>query len=82
MQSNTFFNNKLLGYIATDEGAGQYSGFLATAEKHYPQYVEEIRGMASGANITFEKVPYYLEQRHISNCSTRAFIQAHVASFD
>ncbi len=34
----------------------------------------------------FEKkpwaIPYYLEHTHISNCSTWAFIQAHIASFD
>ncbi len=28
------------------------------------------------------RVPYYLEHTHISNCSTWAFTQAHVASFD
>ncbi len=33
-------------------------------------------------SLGYWQVPYYLEQRHISNCSTRAFIQAHVASFD
>ncbi len=56
MENNTFFNRRLLQYMATDTGDSQFRGYLATAEQHYPQYVDEIRGMASGANITFNKV--------------------------
>ena len=56
MENNTFFNSRLLQYITTDTGDSQFKGYLATAEEHYPQYVDEIRGMASGANITFNKV--------------------------
>ena len=56
MQNNTFFTSKVLPHNKTQDGAALYAGYLHTAESLYPQYVDEVRGMADGAKIAFDKV--------------------------
>lgn len=56
MENNAFFNNKLLPYNKTQDGATLYEKYLHTAESTYPQYVEEIQGMADGAKIGFDEL--------------------------
>ncbi len=56
MKNNTFFNSKMLPYNSTAEGAGWYSSYLTSAQTTYPQYVDELHGIADGAKIPFSKV--------------------------
>ena len=57
MDSNSFFNSKMLSYNSTAEGGAVYSRFYHSVATAYPQYLDELRGMADGANISFSKVP-------------------------
>jgi len=40
--------------VATGHFARQFKGCIAAAKKHYPQFVEEIRGWADGAGVPFQ----------------------------
>lgn len=48
--------NYLYSFYETDEGRRLYNSSLAATEKCYPHIVEEIRGMAEGSNVPFEKL--------------------------
>ncbi|CAI8008523.1 hypothetical protein GBAR_LOCUS5833 [Geodia barretti] len=56
MDSNSFFNSKMLSYNSTAEGGAVYSRFYHSVATAYPQYLDELRGMADGANISFSKL--------------------------
>lgn len=56
MDNNTFFNSKMLSYNSTAEGKSLYGRFYHTVAAAYPGYLDELRGMADGANISFSKV--------------------------
>lgn len=56
MDNNTFYNSKVLSYNTTAEGAWLYSTYLQTAKDTFPQYVEELQGLADGAKMDFSKV--------------------------
>lgn len=56
MQNNSFFNTKMLTYNSTAEGSALYRSFYHVVASTFPQYLDELRGMADGANITFSKV--------------------------
>lgn len=48
--------NNLNSFYETDEGRYLYNSSLAATEKCYPHIVEEIRGMAEGSDVPFEKL--------------------------
>ena len=56
MKNNTFFNEKMLPYNQTTEGSLLYLEYFDTASKRYPQYMDELRGMADGSQIPFSEV--------------------------
>lgn len=56
MENNTFFNTKMLSYNSTAKGRALYSSFYHVVAHTFPQYLDELRGMADGANTTFSKV--------------------------
>ena len=56
MARNSFFNEKMLPYNLTSEGAELYNSFLDSSARAFPAYLEEIRGMADGTNLSFSKV--------------------------
>ena len=56
MNSDSFFNSEMLSYNSTAEGSSIYTRFYHTVATLYPQYLDELRGMADGANISFSKV--------------------------
>ena len=56
MKDNSFFNSKMLSYNSTAEGSHLYTTFYKTVAAKFPHYLDELRGMADGANISFSKV--------------------------
>ena len=60
MRNNTFFNNRMLPYNQTTEGSSLYSAYLDTASKMYPQYMNELRGLADGAQMQFSEVAIHV----------------------
>lgn len=56
MTNNTFFNDRMLPYNQTTEGSSLYSAYFDTASKRYPQYMDELRGMADGTQMKFSEV--------------------------
>ena len=55
MDNNTFFREKMLPYNASSEGGELYASYLESAQA-YPDYLDEIRGMADGAELSFSEV--------------------------
>ena len=56
MANNTGLHSQLLPFAATKQGAADLAGFLALHEQVYPDYVEELRGMAAGAKQPFDSL--------------------------
>jgi hypothetical protein len=56
MQSNTFFNSKMLFYNSTAGGSALYSTYYHTVASTFPKYLDELRGMADGAGLSFSKL--------------------------
>ena len=56
MQNNTFFNTRMLPYNRTKEGSALYSSYYNVALRTFPDFLEEVKGMANGANVTFSEV--------------------------
>lgn len=56
ISANTFFKETVLAYNKTEAGATTYSSLLAAAQQKFPQYLDEVRGMASGAGLEFPQV--------------------------
>ena len=56
IRGSSFFTERLLPFNATAEGAELYSKYHNTAESSFPDYLEEIRGMATGAQLTYSEV--------------------------
>ncbi|XP_064611954.1 beta-alanyl-dopamine/carcinine hydrolase-like [Liolophura sinensis] len=55
MEDNDILNEEFLPFIRTEKGQQLYDGYLRTVQKHYPQYVEELRGMAEATGVPFSK---------------------------
>ncbi|XP_066265992.1 beta-alanyl-dopamine/carcinine hydrolase-like [Branchiostoma lanceolatum] len=45
---------EIISSLETSEGRRVYEGFLKAAKTAYPNYVEELEGMAEGAEVPFE----------------------------
>ena len=56
ISSYTFFKKRVLAYNQTEAGAVTYSSLLGAAQEHFPQYLDEVRGMADGAGLDFSLV--------------------------
>ena len=56
MQNNTFFTNVMLPYNATEAGSRLYSSYYKVVFRTFPEFLQEIAGMANGANISFSEV--------------------------
>ncbi|KAL3854886.1 hypothetical protein ACJMK2_014122 [Sinanodonta woodiana] len=84
--SSSLVQNRLLPFYKTSRGRDIYEEYLDAAEKSFPQYVKEIRGMADGSGMPFEhlflmnfskevySVHYYELQaeasKQVNGCST------------
>ena len=55
MDNNTFFKEKMLPFNASSVGGELYASYLESAQA-YPDYLDEIRGMADGAELSFSEV--------------------------
>lgn len=58
---NTFLNNyerlqELIQIYELPEGHKVYDETLACVQENFPQYVDEIKGMADGSKVSFYKV--------------------------
>jgi hypothetical protein len=60
LQRSEFFNKTLLPSYSTDIGKSVYNSSLAICKKRFPQYIEEMEGMAEGSQIPFYKVIYII----------------------
>lgn len=56
MGNNSFFNSKAVPYNMTEEGAAVYRDMLKAVNETFPQYLEELRGMADGLGLDFSTV--------------------------
>ena len=61
--------------------------YLPFAEERYPQYVDEIRGLAEGANASFEDLVVLnameavtMDALHLTKCTSMAVDEQHTAS--
>ncbi|XP_074645133.1 beta-alanyl-dopamine/carcinine hydrolase-like [Tubulanus polymorphus] len=51
-----YFETVEKDFLKTDECHKLYSGYLKVTNDNYPQYVEELQGIADGAGVSFEKI--------------------------
>jgi hypothetical protein len=51
-----FFNKVVLPAYLTSEGKHIYDTSLSICSQKFPQYLEELQGMAEGAKVPFYKV--------------------------
>lgn len=51
-----YFNDVVVKLGSTDEGKALIQDSLNLCTKKYPGYINEIKGMADGAEIEFDKV--------------------------
>lgn len=51
-----FFNDVIMKNYATDRGRRLYDETLRLCESKFPLYVEELKGLADGADVPFHKV--------------------------
>ncbi|TMW65341.1 hypothetical protein Poli38472_007983 [Pythium oligandrum] len=57
LAQNTKLQTRLLPYVqTTTEGKSIYAAFLETHETTFPEYMEELRGIANGSGIFFETI--------------------------
>ena len=56
MVTQKSFHDVMLPFSHTDEGREMIDRFLTTCQQVYPNYVDEIRGIAEGAGIMFMDV--------------------------
>ncbi len=56
MYKDTSFYGSLVRYSKTHQGAAIYNRFLNAVQKTYPQYLDEVSGMAKGSGIDFSVV--------------------------
>ena len=56
MSSNSFYNEQMLPYYSKPDGQKLYNSLTQAAMAAFPQYVEEIEGLANGAGLPFYKV--------------------------
>jgi len=56
MKNSTFFNTRMLPYNRTKEGSALYSSYYNVVLRTFPDLLEEVKGMADGANVTFSEV--------------------------
>ena len=56
IRGSSFFVERLLPFNATLDGAELYSKYHNVAKSTFPAYLEEIRGMAEGAQLTYSEV--------------------------
>ncbi len=56
MSKDAFFHVLIVPYSKTHQGAAIYNRFLNAVRKTYPQYLDEVSGMANGSGIDFSRV--------------------------
>ena len=54
--NDTFYNTIMLPYYRTPKGAALYENMFSNASSSFPQYVDELQGMADAIGITLEEV--------------------------
>ena len=58
----------VLTYAASPSGSSLVSSFLSIASNHFPQYVDELRGVASGSALPFDAIFTLAVQRELFQC--------------
>lgn len=56
MSSNSFYNEQMVPYYNKADGKKLYDSLTQEAMASFPQYVEEIQGLANGSGLPFYKV--------------------------
>ena len=64
IRGSSFFMERVLPFNVTSEGEALFSKYHKTAESAFPEYLEEIRGMAEGTNLSYSEV-YNFKLLHI-----------------
>ena len=60
LRNDTFYNTIMLPYYRTPKGAALYENMFANANHSFPQYVDELQGMADAIGITLEEVTKWM----------------------
>jgi hypothetical protein len=56
LKSWDYFNNTLWKRYCTESGKATYTKCLDGCKAKFPNYIDEVRGMAEGSDVPFEKV--------------------------
>ena len=56
LHNDTFYNSIMLPYYHTPKGAALYQNMFFAANRSFPQYVDELQGMANAVGVTLEEV--------------------------
>lgn len=56
LDTHRWLNQIYLPLYGTEKGKKAYEETLAVVAENFPQYIEEIRGTAEGADVPFYKV--------------------------
>ena len=62
-------NNSLLPFYHSGEGRKQVERYLEASCTYYPQYVDELKGIAAGAEVDFIKVHSTCACMYIHTCT-------------
>lgn len=56
LSKSDYLKNSLLPVYKTEEGKTLYKKNLELCKRNFPEYVQEIQGMAQGSNVPFHEV--------------------------
>ena len=56
LRNDTFYNTIMLPYYRTEKGAALYENMFSAANHSFPQYVDELQGMANAIGVTLEEI--------------------------
>jgi len=93
--NDTFDNHKglhqeLLVYHRTEEGQQRYKNLIALHEREYPQYMQELKGMADGSGRNLEQLflinmrgeyAGYIRDAGLKGCTTFSVLNENTAVF-
>ncbi|XP_077989942.1 beta-alanyl-dopamine/carcinine hydrolase-like [Glandiceps talaboti] len=63
-------------------GKKLYDGYLEVVKKTYPQYVEELKGLADGANVEFDQILLTHSEDADRRCTNGYLVGVHIKSQD
>ena len=56
IRGNSFFMERVLPFNVTSEGEALFSKYHKSAKSAFPEYLEEIHGIAEGTQLSYSEV--------------------------